>query len=59
MLINNRHTNQCINCGHNTVLVDTNTNHPICSDDCIDDLWANNNYKNQRPIGEHNEYLFG
>lgn len=59
MLVQTKQEKQCICCGRSTTLVDTNTSHTICSEDCIYNLWADNIYKTQGPLGEHNEYLFG
>jgi endogenous inhibitor of DNA gyrase (YacG/DUF329 family) len=59
MLITTRIERQCICCGQTTTLIDTNTAHSICSEDCIYNLWADNMYNKRGPLGEHNEYLFG
>lgn len=58
MLIETEKERICINCGSETMILDTRTNMAVCNDDCRFDLWIENLYKNHDPIGEHNEYLF-
>lgn len=40
MLIDTYKTHSCINCGHDTTLIDTNTAYAVCNEDCRYDLWV-------------------